>query len=367
MSLSVKRNRLFQYLILTTVSVLICLFGVFQTVFAEGSPRDDIQYAPVDNDTCLICHDNPKTDMTFANGDQISIKVDSEAYQNSVHAELACAVCHEGFDGVFHPELNIENQREYFNNYRTSCQQCHPSQFNEVEASIHEKLFEAGNQETPSCADCHDPHSQQDCKEGHHSIEDQMAILNICADCHQDVYDTYTDSIHGHELVVEKNVDMPTCVDCHSVHEICDPNEVAFRKGSIDMCANCHTDPKIMDKYGMPVNVLDTYLVFHDTTVTLLEDYDSEGSTNKPACYDCHGIHDVGDFSPPPIISEISGPDQYPAVETPPKPTPTQNVGITAAVLGLMLGGAGTMTISQIMKERKEEDGDGEDEEQGEQ
>jgi hypothetical protein len=365
MSLSVKRCRTIMLLILTAGVVLLWCFTACPTVSAEGSPGEDIQYAPVDNDTCLICHDNPKTDMTFANGDEISIEVDAESYQNSVHAELACAECHEGFDGVFHPELNVENEREYYNNYRVSCQKCHPSQFNEVEASIHEKLFEDGNQNTPSCADCHNPHSQAECKEGHHTIEDQMAVLNICTDCHEDVYDTYTESVHGQELVVEGNVDMPTCIDCHSVHEICDPAEASFRKDSIDMCANCHTDPDIMEKYGKSVNVLDTYLVFHDTTVTFLEKYDSESLTNKPTCYDCHGIHNVGDFSPPPIISDISGPEHYPSVEKSSPPAPAENVGMTAAVLGLMLGGAGTMTISQIIRERKEEEI--EDEEQGDQ
>ena len=365
MSLSLEQCKKLTFLILAAGIVLFCFFGVIQTVYAEGSAEDDIQYAPVDNDTCLLCHDSPKTGMTFTNGDEISIKVDAEAYQLSVHAELACAECHEGFDGVFHPELNVDNEREYYNNYRVNCQKCHPSQFNEVEASVHEKLFEAGNQDTPSCADCHNPHSQQECKEGHHSYEDQMWVLNICADCHEDVYDTYTNSVHGHELVVEENVDMPTCVDCHSVHEICDPAEAAFRKDSIDMCANCHTDPEIMDKYGKSVNVLDTYLVFHDTTVTFLEKYDSESLTNKPTCYDCHGIHNVGDFIPPPIISNISGPDHYPSVEKAPQPAPVENVGMTAAVLGLILGGAGTMTISQIIRERKEEDI--EDEEQGDQ
>ena len=348
--------------------MLFCFFGVCSPVSAEaGSPQDDIQTSPADNDKCLLCHDRLKRPLMFANGDEIFIEMDAETYGKSVHAELACTECHEGFEEVFHSELTVESKREFFVDSQESCQNCHPNQFDKMAASVHEELFNAGNQDTPTCANCHDPHSQQQCKEGKHSYEDQMWIVSICADCHGEMYENYTESVHGYELVEEGNVDMPSCIDCHSVHDICDPEEAAFRMNSIDICADCHTDPDIMEKYGKSVNVLDTYLVFHDTTVTYLERYDSESLTNKPTCYDCHGIHNVGEFTPPPIVSGIPGPDQYPSVEAVSESAPAENVGMTAAVLGLMLGGAGTMTISQIIRERKEEDIEDEDEEQGDQ
>ena len=49
-----------------------------------------------------------------------------------------------------------------------------------------------------------------------------------------------------------------------------------------------------MDKYGISTNVLSTYVAdFHGTTVTLFEKTDPDQATNKPVCYDCHGIHDI--------------------------------------------------------------------------
>jgi hypothetical protein len=60
------------------------------------------------------------------------------------------------------------------------------------------------------------------------------------------------------------------------------------------MCGKCHTDPSVVGKYGLSTEVLNTYVAdFHGTTVTLFEKQHPEEQTNKPVCYDCHGIHDI--------------------------------------------------------------------------
>ncbi len=49
-----------------------------------------------------------------------------------------------------------------------------------------------------------------------------------------------------------------------------------------------------MDKYGISTQVLNTYVAdFHGTTVTLFEKQSPDAQTNKPVCYDCHGVHDI--------------------------------------------------------------------------
>jgi hypothetical protein len=49
-----------------------------------------------------------------------------------------------------------------------------------------------------------------------------------------------------------------------------------------------------MAKYGISTQVLDTYVAdFHGTTVTLFEKMTPDAETNKPVCYDCHGVHDI--------------------------------------------------------------------------
>jgi hypothetical protein len=49
-----------------------------------------------------------------------------------------------------------------------------------------------------------------------------------------------------------------------------------------------------MEPYGLSTAVLNTYLAdFHGTTVTLFERQSPDQPTNKPVCFDCHGIHDI--------------------------------------------------------------------------
>jgi hypothetical protein len=99
--------------------------------------------------------------------------------------------------------------------------------------------------------------------------------------------------VHGSALI-EGNPDVPTCIDCHGVHNIEDPTTTQFRLTSPQMCGKCHTDPSVVGKYGLSTDVLDTYVAdFHGTTVTLFEKQHPEELTNKPVCYDCHGIHDI--------------------------------------------------------------------------
>jgi hypothetical protein len=49
-----------------------------------------------------------------------------------------------------------------------------------------------------------------------------------------------------------------------------------------------------MDKYGIPTQVLNTYVAdFHGTTVKLFDETYPDQPTNKPVCTDCHGIHNI--------------------------------------------------------------------------
>jgi len=96
------------------------------------------------------------------------------------------------------------------------------------------------------------------------------------------------------------NPDVPACGDCHGIHTISDARSVEFRLKSPELCAKCHTDEKIMSKYNISTQVLTTYVAdFHGTTVTLFEKMSPDQQTNKPVCYDCHGVHDIAKTTDP--------------------------------------------------------------------
>ena len=122
----------------------------------------------------------------------------------------------------------------------------------------------------------------------------RQQIPLTCSKCHISEFDQYKDSVHGSALFSEGNPDVPTCTDCHGVHNIGNPTTAAFKLESPQLCASCHTDPAMMDKYGISTQVLSTYVAdFHGTTVALFEKTSPDRPTNKPVCYDCHGVHDI--------------------------------------------------------------------------
>jgi len=177
------------------------------------------------------------------------------------------------------------------------CARCHESLYEKTLDSVHSRALQNGNLNAAVCVDCHTAHAVRDWVDeatGETLPEARTIIPQTCAQCHSEIYQTYLTSVHGEALTDENNPDVPTCIDCHGVHNIPDPTTSGFRLSSPTMCANCHTDPGRMAKYGISTQVLDTYVAdFHGTTVAIFEKQSPDQETNKPVCFDCHGVHDI--------------------------------------------------------------------------
>ena len=288
--------------ILVMLTLVVALFIVFPgEVRADtssgnetGVSGEETEASP--NEACLGCHREANQTMTFPNGDIASITVKEILFEGSVHGELPCTTCHINYEAYPHEEKDIESAREYAMRYHDSCKECHPETYEMVMDSVHEDMLESGNINAPTCGDCHDPHIQREIfgKGNSLALVERIWIPDTCAQCHNEIYEVYSESVHGSDLTTGQNFDVPSCIDCHSVHDIHDPRTAEFRTSSIDMCADCHTNPAIMDKYGISTEVMDTYVAdFHGTTVTLFEKQHPDELTNKAVCYDCHGIHDI--------------------------------------------------------------------------
>jgi hypothetical protein len=108
------------------------------------------------------------------------------------------------------------------------------------------------------------------------------------------VNNRYIDSIHGSALTETGNPDVPVCTDCHKTHSIADTSTAAFHLDVPLLCARCHADRAIADKYGLKANVYDTYTRdFHGSTVLLARAAGSERLVDVAVCTDCHGTHDI--------------------------------------------------------------------------
>lgn len=261
---------------------------------AEGADQGTIS-----NQRCLECHGEPGISMPLENGELLPLFIDSEVYNQSVHGEsgYACVQCHTEVGDYPHPEFSAEDRRDLSLKLYESCQLCHSGEYQQTQDSAHAQARAEGNREAAICTDCHGAHNTRRLthpQTGRLLPDARLHIPQTCARCHNAIFLKYRASVHGSALLDAQNTDVPTCIDCHGVHDIEDPTTAEFRLRSPQICANCHTDPELMGRYGLSTNVLRTYVSdFHGTTVTLFRKISPDAETNKPVCYDCHGLHDI--------------------------------------------------------------------------
>jgi predicted CXXCH cytochrome family protein len=228
--------------------------------------------------------------MTLPSGEPLSLYVDPQNLHDSIHGKLnvQCVQCHTDIKGFPHPQANYIDRRDVTLQNYTTCQGCHPDNYRKTLDSMHQKELAAGNRNAAVCTDCHTAHAVTD------PATPRTRIPQTCVQCHSTIADEYAKSVHGAALFQDGNTDVPTCIDCHGVHNIGDPTTAAFRLKSPELCAKCHTDKALMGKYNISTNVLSTYVAdFHGTTVQLFEKQSPDAATNKPVCVDCHGVHNI--------------------------------------------------------------------------
>jgi hypothetical protein len=253
----------------------------------------------IGNDTCLECHGEPGLTMKLDNGEDLDLYVEPQEYAGSIHGQsgYACVQCHTTVGNYPHPPFSAADRRDASLKLYPACYRCHSGEYERSQDSVHANAIASGHREAAVCTDCHTAHAVRplkDNKSGEPLPDTRSWIPQTCAQCHNAIYQKYFTSVHGTALMEEGNPDVPTCIDCHGVHNISNPLVNAFRLNSPEMCAKCHTDTKRMAKYGISTQVLTTYVAdFHGTTVNLFEKESPDAPTNKPVCFDCHGVHDI--------------------------------------------------------------------------
>jgi predicted CXXCH cytochrome family protein len=286
------------------LSTMILLLGFGLLTLALSLFASPAQAAPSyqedkrTNDFCLGCHQEEGIDITLGS-ESLPVTINPVEFGLSVHSQenINCVDCHTNISDYPHPDVKVRNVRDFSLSFYETCKECHEEQYVKVQDSVHQRALEEGNKNAAICADCHNPHTQVRITgqtSGEITNAARLRIPETCARCHSAIYDTYKKSVHGNALTEENNVDVPTCIDCHGVHNIQSPTTATFRNSTPYLCATCHTDPTVMDRYGISTHVLDTYVSdFHGTTVNLFEEQFPDQPTNKPVCTDCHGVHDI--------------------------------------------------------------------------
>jgi len=239
------------------------------------------------NDRCLRCHGKENYSRKTASGEERSLHVNAEKFNESVHGVGDCVSCHMDIVKIPHRK-GISR--------KVGCVKCHQDRWAEAQLvegydedarlgvvvqriesymnTIHARPnIDDQSHTNATCYDCHDAHYVSTVN-SLNSPESKLKIPLVCGRCHSEQLDTYMTSVHGKEIGTG-NAKAAVCTDCHSAHNIDTASDVSGRLAITAQCGNCHEEQ------------LESYVETYHGKITQL----GYGETAK--CYDCHGSHGI--------------------------------------------------------------------------
>lgn len=262
------------------------------------------------SETCLSCHS--EEGLTYErNGKEVSLFVNEQLFQSSIHASFECTDCHEGFNAE---ELPHKDGSDI---YRVDCSTCHDA--GDYSGSIHgikkvqcsdchtkHAISSADNFEKTSaqlCVSCHKTsgipgylrsshytsylknNSGPGCASCHgpsHTIKktifSQQKQISTCGSCHKKYPAGFATEIHRNVT----DPSSPTCTSCHGAHSI---SKATFSASS-QTCLNCHLNAQLFK--GDKAQKLVDFVKHYQTSIHALG---KNGKKEAAACVDCHGNH----------------------------------------------------------------------------
>ncbi len=241
------------------------------------------------SELCLACHGNLTFSTKLADGEPLSLYIDRQVFARSVHGgKLACTDCHSDISAIPHAARKFKDRRAASLADYELCKQCHFTEYSRLLDGVHYASLAKGNQDAPTCVDCHGSHAVAQ------PAQPRSTVSRTCAKCHKDIAAAYLKSVHGKALIEEDNHDVPVCTDCHHPHDNADPLSTAQHLRIPELCARCHTNGEMMAKYGISTQVLTTYLNdFHGMTASLRRSEKASPAKLTATCTDCHGVHNI--------------------------------------------------------------------------
>lgn len=210
--------------------------------------------------TCGRCHENldliKKYDLLYDHPIEI--------YENSVHGKAAkggiyvaatCNDCHS-MGGTAHKILSPKYSDSSINksNIAVTCGKCHKGVEQDFNESIHGKLVERGQMDSPTCTNCHGEHGIMSSSDPHSPVSATLVAEETCAPCHESAalnekygiatgrLTTFIDSYHGLKSKAG-DTHVANCASCHGTHRILpsdDPSSTVHSANLRKTCGDCH-------------------------------------------------------------------------------------------------------------------------------
>ncbi len=173
-----------------------------------------------ENTYCLRCH-SKDIKMRFADGEEISLKVDRKVLIHSVHKNFRCSECHTGYSKNSHPIHHYKSLADFRKAGDKICAKCHAIQYKQFLKSVHYAKRTAGDASAPGCIGCH----------GYHDVKyvsgNKALSVQICSKCHKNEASVLEESVHAKTL---------SCISCHGIHAV-----KAIAEADVDKsCVRCH-------------------------------------------------------------------------------------------------------------------------------
>ena len=274
---------------------------------------------------CLDCHSD-KDLTTTRNNLEVSLFIEHDLYNGSVHADIECIDCHADFDpeelphksgidiskvecsdchdtdeftesihGIkkvqcfdCHSKHNIQQAVTLKEKGPVLCLTCHTqSSVKNYTQSIHFEKYKEGDNSL-SCEGCHNGSAHK--IKAANLTESELHI--VCAKCHNQTVEIYEKSLHGKALAKGKLL-APNCISCHNQHNILtskNPKSKTYKMNVPELCGNCHKD-------GTKVSEIKDINQRH-----VLENYSESihgdglfkrGLIVTAVCNDCHSSHNI--------------------------------------------------------------------------
>jgi len=209
-----------------------------------------------DSPACMRCH----WMETLAYRDRetreiVNLSIDRDAYQHSVHHELACGDCHDGgYQSYPHPTSSAEEG--------LTCVGCHEEHqedddhdapnldafHRQFEQSVHVQEEKDHADKAPhepfSCFSCHDPHTFRPLPNDTPVKQVVAATNRICLNCHSELL-TPVPKGHGWLPHPQAHWSAVRCLDCHTPlagRDLYAPShELLGAAESNQNCVECHS------------------------------------------------------------------------------------------------------------------------------
>lgn len=300
-----------------------------------------------DNQSCMECHG--EADVTGEiDGKEVSLFVDKDKYEGSIHSGLSCVDCHgdiaelphndelkkvdcaschedaaEAYKGSIHERsvhngspdaatctschgkhdilaLDDENSPLRHTELYNVCGKCHfdaalmgkygissAEQETLFKGSVHADQVRSGNENAPNCVNCHGSHTVKALADVD-SPSNFRNVANTCGQCHKTETEQFQKSVHG-VSAAKGHKDAPVCTDCHGEHAILrtsdDRSPVSTLNVSKNTCSRCHASIVINEKYGIESGKVENYNESYHGLAT------QHKSTRAANCGSCHGNH----------------------------------------------------------------------------